>query len=164
MCKRAPSSQPAATDLPDSSSIPAPPEMHGHLIVDILTLAFVVVAAVLFLSIKVWLRRRAAAAKLAADLEAEKAAALSVKTQGTMTDSDLFDIDETLNKVYKELASHQSRLDSIEQHSLEMVSVNRILSLLPKPVLPTQEDNNSTWDFQEDYHENEEDRLQYPSV
>ena len=167
MCKPAPSSQPAAADLPDSPSIPDPPEMHGHLIVDILTLAFVVVAAVLFLSIKVWLRRRAAAAKLAADLAAEKAAALSIKTQGTMTDSDLFNIDETLNKVYKELASHQSRLDSIEQHRLEMVSVNRILSLLPKPVLPTQEDNNSTWDFQEDYHENtggEEDRLQYPSV
>ena len=167
MCKPAASSQPAAADLPDSPSIPDPPEMHGHLIVDILTLAFVVVAAVLFLSIKVWLRRRAAAAKLAADLAAEKAAALSVKTQGTMTDSDLFNIDETLNKVYKELASHQSRLDSIEQHRLEMVSVNRILSLLPKPVLPTQEDNNSTWDFQEDHHENtggEEDRLQYPTV
>ena len=41
------------------------------------------------------------------------------------------------------------------------------LSLLPKPVLPTQEDNNSTWDFQVDHHENtggEEDRLQYPTV
>ena len=167
MCKPAASSQPAAADLPDSPSIPDPPEMHGHLIVDILTLAFVVVAAVLFLSIKVWLRRRAAAAKLAADLAAEKAAALSVKTQGTMTDSDLFNIDETLNKVYKELASHQSRLDSIEQHRLEMVSVNRILSLLPRPVPPTQVDNNSSWDFQEVYHENnggEEDRLQYPSV
>ena len=167
MCKPAASSQPAAADLPDSPSIPDPPEMHGHLIVDILTLAFVVVAAVLFLSIKVWLRRRAAAAKLAADLEAEKAAALSVKTQGTMTDSDLFNIDETLDKVYKELASHQSRLDSFEQHRLEMVSVNRILSLLPRPVPPTQEDNNSSWDFQEDHHENtggEEDRLQYPSV
>ena len=108
MCKRAASSQPAAADLPDSPSNPDPSEMHGHLIVDILTLAFVVVAAVLFLSIKVWLRRRAAAAKLAADLAAEEAAALSVKTQGTMTDSDLFNIDETLNRVYKELSSHQS--------------------------------------------------------
>ena len=167
MCKPAPSSQPAAADLPDSPSTSDPPEMHGHLIVDILTLAFVVVAAVLFLSIKVCLRRRAAAAKLAADLEAEKAAALSVKTQGTMTDSDLFNIDETLDKVYKELASHQSRLDSFEQHRLEMVSVNRILSLLPRPVPSTQEDNNPSWDSQEDYHENtggEEDRLQYPSV
>ena len=167
MCKPAASSQPAAADLPDSPSFPDPSEMHGHLIVDILTLAFVVVAAVLFLSIKVCLRRRAAAAKLAADLEAEKAAALSVKTQGTMTDSDLFNIDETLNKVYKELASHQCRLDSFEQHRLEMVSVNRILSLLPRPVPPTQEDNNSSWDFQEDHHENsggEGDRLQHPTV
>ena len=149
MCKPAPSSQPAAADLPDSPSIPAPPEMHGHLIVDILTLAFVVVAAVLFLSIKVWLRRRAAAAKLAADLEAEKAAALSVKTQGTMTDSLLFDIDETLSKVYKELASHQTRLDSFEQQRLEMMSVHRVLSLLPKPALPSQGEDNYTWDFQE---------------
>ena len=169
MCKPAASSQQAAADLPDSPSNSVPPEMHGHLIVDILTLAFVVVAAVLFASIKVWLRRRAAAAKLAADLAAEEAAALSVKTQGTMTDSDLFNIDETLNKVYKELSSHQCRLDSIEQHRLEMVSLNRILSLLPKPVLPSQEDNNSTWDFQEaDNHHvdtgGEGARFQYPAV
>ena len=169
MCKPAASSQPAAADLPDSPSNPDPSEMHGHLIVDILTLAFVVVAAVLFISIKVWLKKRAAAAKLAADLAAEEAAALSVKTQGTMTDSDLFNIDETLNRVYKELSSHQCRLDSIEQHRLEMVSFNRILSLLPKPVLPSQEDNNSTWDFQEaDNHHvdtgGEGARFQYPAV
>ena len=169
MCKRAPSSQPAASDLPDTASFPAPPEMHGHLIVDILTLAFVVVAAVLFLSIKVWLRRRAAAAKLAADLEAEKAAALSVKTQGTMTDSLLFDIDETLSKVYKELASHQTRLDSFEQQRLEMMSVHRVLSLLPKPVLPSQGEDNYTWDFQEPANNpettaDEGDGFEYPSV
>ena len=140
--------------------------MHGHLIVDILTLAFVVVAAVLFLSIKVWLRRRAAAAKLAADLAAEKAAALSVKTQGTMTDSDLFNIDETLNRVYKELSYHQNRLDSMEQHRLELVNFNRILSLLPKPVLPSQED--SYIDQEADNHHvdtwGEGVRLQYPAV
>ena len=169
MCKPAASSQPAAADLPDSPSNPDPSEMHGHLIVDILTLAFVVVAAVLFLAIKIWLRRKAAAAKLAAESAAEEAAALSVKTQGTMTDSDLFNIDETLNRVYKELSSHQCRLDSIEQHRLEMVSFNRILSLLPKPVLPSQEDNNSTWDFQEaDNHHvdtgGEGARFQYPAV
>ena len=169
MCKRAPSSQPAASDLPDAASIPAPPEMHGHLIVDILTLAFVVVAAVLFLSIKVWLRRRAAAAKRAADLEAEKAAALSVKTQGTMTDSLLFDIDETLSKVYKELASHQTRLDSFEQQRLEMMSVHRVLSLLPKPVLPSQGEDNYTWDFQEPANNpettaDEGDGFEYPTV
>ena len=172
MCKPAASSQPAAADLPDSPSNPDPSEMHGHLIVDILTLAFVVVAAVLFLSIKVWLRRRAAAAKLAADLAAEEAAALSVKTQGTMTDSDLFNIDETLNRVHNELASHQTRLDSIEQLAawrLELVNFNRILSLLPKPVLPSQEDNNSSWDFQEAVNHNEDTgdegaRFHYPAV
>ena len=169
MCKRAPSSQPAASDLPDAASIPAPPEMNGHLIVDILTLAVVVVAAVLFLSIKVWLRRRAAAAKRAADLEAAKAAALSVKTQGTMTDSLLFDIDETLSKVYKELASHQTRLDSFEQQRLEMMSVHRVLSLLPKPVLPSQGEDNYTWDFQEPANNpettaDEGDGFEYPTV
>ena len=173
MCKRAPSSQPAATDLQDSSSTPAPPEMHGHLIVDILTLVSVVVAAVLFLSIRVWLRRRAAAAKRAAkraaDLEAEKAAALSVMSQGTMTDSLLFDIDETLNKVYKELASHQIRLDSFEQQRLEMMSVHRVLSLLPKPVLPSQGEDNYTWDFQEPAYNpetttDEGNGYEYPTV
>ena len=172
MCKRAASSQPAAADLPDSPSNPDPSEMHGHLIVDILTLAFVVVAAVLFISIKVWLKKRAAAAKLAADLAAEEAAALSVKTQGTMTDSDLFNIDETLNRVHNELASHQTRLDSIEQLAawrLELVNFNRILSLLPKPVLPSQEDNNSSWDFQEAVNHNEDTgdegaRFHYPAV
>ena len=68
--------------------------------------------------------------------------------------------------IEKKMAPNSSGVFSC-QHRLEMVSVNRILSLLPKPVLPNQEDNNSTWDFQEDYHENtggEEDRLQYPSV
>ena len=96
-------------------------------------------------------------------------AALSVKTQGTMTDSDLFNIDETLNRVYKELSSHQCCLDSMEQHRLEMVSFNRILSLLPKPVLPvlpSQEDNNI--DQEADNHHvdtwGEGVRLQYPAV
>ena len=166
MCKTT-SSLPTAADLPGFPDNRKPSKMNGHLLVDIFTLAFVVVAAVLFLVIKTWLRRKAAAAKSAAELAAAEPAALSVKTQGTMTDSDLFNIDETLNKVYKELSSHQCRLDSIEQHRLEMVSLNRILSLLPKPVLPSQEDNNSTWDFQEDHHENsgcEGDRLQYPTV
>ena len=169
MCKPAASSQPAAADLPDSPSNTDPSEMHGHLIVDILTLAFVVVAAVLFLVIKTLLRRRAAAAKSAAEAAAAEAAALSFKSEGTMTDSDLFNIDETLNRVHKELSSHQCRLDSMEQHRLEMVSFNRILSLLPKPVLPSQEDNNSTWDFQEAVNHNgdtgdEGARFHYPAV
>ena len=169
MCKPAASSLPAAADLPDSSGNPEPSEMNGHLLVDIFTLSFVVVAAVLFLVIKTWLRRKAAAAKSAAESAAAEAAALSVKTQGTMTDSDLFNIDETLNRVYKELSSHQSRLDSMEQLAawrLELVNFNRILSLLPKPVLPSQE--NGDVDQEADNHQadnwGEEARLQYPAV
>ena len=166
MCKPAASSLPTAADLPDSSGNPEPSEMNGHLLVDIFTLAFVVVAAVLFLVIKTWLRRKAAAAKSAAESAAAEAAALSVKTQGTMTDSDLFNIDETLNRVYKELSSHQNRLDSMEQHRLELVNFNRILSLLPKPVLPSQE--NSYVDQEADNHHvdtwGEGVRLQYPAV
>merc|ERR1712004_141680 len=143
-----------------------PSDMNGHLLVDIFTLAFVVVAAVLFLVIKTWLRRKAAAAKSAAESAAAEAAALSVKTEGTMTDSDLFNIDETLNRVYKELSSHQNRLDSMEQHRLELVNFNRILSLLPKPVLPSQEDSHI--DQEADNHHvdpwGEGVRLQYPAV
>ena len=172
MCKPGAGSQPAAADQPDSPSNTDPSEMHGHLIVDILTLAFVVVAATLFLIIKFVLRRRAAAAKAAAEAAAAEAVARSFKSEGTMTDSDLFNIDETLNRVHNELASHQTRLDSIEQLAawrLELVNFNRILSLLPKPVLPNQEDNNSPWDFQEAANnlENttgEGDGFQYPTV
>ena len=172
MCKPGAGSQPAAADQPDSPSNTDPSEMHGHLIVDILTLAFVVVAVTLFLIIKFVLRRRAAAAKAAAEAAAAEAVARSFKSEGTMTDSDLFNIDETLNKVHNELASHQTRLDSIEQLAawrLELVNFNRILSLLPKPVLPNQEDNNYPWDFQEAANnlENttgEGDGFQYPTV
>ena len=166
MCKPAASSLPAAADLPDSSGNPEPSEMNGHLLVDIFTLAFVVVAAVLFLVIKTWLRRKAAAAKSAAESAAAEAAALSVKTEGTMTDSDLFNIDETLNRVYKELSSHQNRLDSMEQNRLELVNFNRLLSLLPKPTLPRQEDSYINQE-DDNYHVDswgEEDRIQYPAV
>ena len=172
MCKPGATSLPAAADLPDSPSNTDPAEMHGHLIVDILTLAFVVVAVTLFLIIKALLRRRAAAARAVAEAAAAEAAARSFKSEGTMTDSDLFNVDESLNRVHNELASHQSRLDSIEQLAtwrLEMVNFNRILSLLPRPVLPSQENNNSPWDFQEpaDHLENttgEEDGFEYPTV
>ena len=172
MCKPGASSQPAAADLPDSPSNTDPAAMHGHLIVDILTLAFVVVAVTLFLIIKALLRRRAAAARAVAEAAAAEAAARAFKSEGTMTDSDLFNVDETLNRVHNELASQESRLDSIEQLAtwrLEMVNFNRILSLLPRPVLPSQENNNSPWDFQEaaDHLENttgEGDGYEYPTV
>ena len=166
MCKPAASSLPAAADLPDSSGNPEPSDMNGHLLVDILTLAFVVVAAVLFLVIKTWLRRKAAAAKSAAESAAAEAAALSVKTEGTQTDSDLFNIDATLNRVYQELSSHQHRLDSMEQNRLELVNFNRLLSLLPKPTLPRQEDSYINQEA-DNYHVDswgEGGRLQYPAV
>ena len=165
MCKTT-TSLPTAADLPGSPDNREPSKMNGHLLVDIFTLCFVVAVVVLFLVIKTWLRRKAAAAKSAAESAAAEAAALSVKTEGTMTDSDLFNIDETLNRVYKELSSHQNRLDSMEQHRLELVNFNRILSLLPKPVLPSQED--SYIDQEADNHHvdtwGEEVRLQYPAV
>ena len=166
MCKPAASSLPTAADLPDSSGNPEPTEMNGHLLVDIFTLAFVVVAVVLFLVIKTWLRRKAAAAKSAAESAAAEAAALSVKTEGTQTDSDLFNIDETLNRVYKELSSHQLRLDSMEQNRLELVNFNRLLSLLPKPTLPRQEDSYINQEADNHHVDSwgEGDRLQYPAV
>ena len=172
MCKPGASSQPAAADLPDSPSNTDPSEMHGHLIVDILTLAFVIVAAILFLIIKSLLRRRAAAAKAAAEAAAAEAVALSFKSEGTMTDSDLFNVDETLNRVHNELASHQTRLDSIEQLAtwrLEMTNFNRILSLLPKPDLPSQGEDNYAWDFQDPANDpenttDEENGFKYPTV
>ena len=165
MCKTT-SSLPTAADLPGFPDNREPSKMNGHLLVDIFTLGFVVAVVVLFLVIKTWLRRKAAAATAAAESAAAEAAALSVKTEGTQTDSDLFNIDETLNRVYKELSSHQSRLDSMEQNRLELVNFNRILSLLPKPALPRQEDSYINQE-DDNYHVDswgEGDRLQYPAV
>ena len=158
MCKTT-TGLPTATDLPGSPDNREPSKMNGHLLVDIFTLCFVVAVVVLFLVIKTWLRRKATAA-------AAEAAALSVKTEGTQTDSDLFNIDETLNRVYKELSSHQHRLDSMEQNRLELVNFNRLLSLLPKPTLPRQEDSYINQE-DDNYHVDswgEGDRLQYPAV
>ena len=146
--------------------------MNGHLIVDVLTLAFCVVAVTLFLIIKAVLRKRAAAAKAVVDAAAAEAAARSFKSEGTMTDSDLFNVDESLNRLHNELASHQTRLESIEQLAtwrLEMTNFNRILSLLPKPDLPSQGEDNYTWDFQEPANNPENttgegDGFEYPTV
>ena len=83
-----------------------------------------------------------------------------------MTDSALFNIDETLNRVYQELSSHQHRLDSMEQSRLELVNFNRLLSFLPKPTLPKQEDSYINQEA-DNYHVDswgEEDRIQYPAV
>ena len=65
MCKAGPS-LPSATDLPSSLANPEPPEMDGHLFVDIFTLCFVVVVVLLYLVLKTWQRKKAAAAAAAA--------------------------------------------------------------------------------------------------
>ena len=66
---------PAAADPQNSPSNTDPAKMHGHLIVDVVTLVFVVVAVTLFLIIKAVLRKRAAAAKAVVDAAAAEAAA-----------------------------------------------------------------------------------------
>ena len=163
MCK-ATTSLPTATDLPGSLDNREPPKMDGHLLVDIFTLCFVVAVVVLFLVLKTWQRRKAAAAAAAAEAAAAAAAALSVQTEGTQTDS-LFNIDDTLNRVYKELTTHQQCLDSIEQSRLEMVNFNRLLSFLPKPTLPKEEDGFINQDADNSYVDSwGENRIQYPAV
>ena len=163
MCKATPS-LPTATDLPGSLDNREPPKMDGHLFVDIFTLCFVVAVVVLYLVLKTWQRKKAAAAAAAAEAAAAAAAALSVQTEGTQTDS-LFNIDDTLNRVYKELTTHQQRLDSIEQSRLEMVNFNRLLSFLPKPTLPKEEDGFTNQDADNSYVDSwGENRIQYPAV
>ena len=96
---------------------------------------------------------------------AAAAAALSVQTEGTQTDNSLFNIDDTLNRVYQELSTHQQRLDSIEQSRLEMVNFNRLLSFLPKPTLPKEEDGFTNQDADNSYVDSwGENRIQYPAV
>ena len=99
MCKATPS-LPTATDLPGSLVNPEPPKMDGHLFVDIFTLCFVVAVVLLYLVLKTWQRKKAAAAAAAAEAAAAAAAALSVQTEGTQTDSSLFNIDDTLNRAH----------------------------------------------------------------
>ena len=164
MCKASPS-LPTATDLPSSLVNPEPPEMDGHLFVDIFTLCFVVVVVLLYLVLKTWQRKKAAAAAAAADAAAAAAAALSVQTEGTQTDNPLFNIDDTINRLYQELSTHQQRLDSIEQSRLEMVNFNRLLSFLPKPTLPKEEEGFTHQDSADPYEGSwGENRIQYPAV
>ena len=159
MCKARPS-LPTATDSPSSLVNPEIPQMNSHLIVDIVTLCIVVAVALLFLALKTWQRKKAAAATAAA-----AAAALSVQTEGTQTDNPLFNIDDSINRLYQELSTHQQRLDSIEQSRLEMVNFNRLLSFLPKPTLPKEEDGFTNQDTDNSYVDSWGDnRNQYPAV
>ena len=76
-----------------------------------------------------------------------------------------FNIDDTINRLYQELSTHQQRLDSIEQSRLEMVNFNRLLSFLPKPTLPKEEDGFTHQDTDNSYVDSWGDnRNQYPAV
>ena len=162
MCK-AGHSLPSASDLPSSQANPEhpdPPKMDGHLFVDIFTLCFVVVVVLLYLVLKTWQRKKAA------DAAAAAAAAFSVHTEGTQTDDPLFNgLDDTINRLYQELSSHQHRLDSIEANRLEMVNFNRLLSFLPKPNLPKEKEDFTHQDSADPYDGSwGENRIQYPAV
>ena len=81
------------------------------------------------------------------------------------TNNPLFNIDDTINRLYQELSTHQQRLDSIEQNRLEMVNFNRLLSFLPKPTLPKEEDGFTHQDTDDSYIDSWGDnRNQYPAV
>ena len=147
MCK-AGYSLASASDSPSSQTDPVHPDpskMDGHLVVDILTLCFVVVVAFLYLVFRTWMKRKAAAAAREAEEAAAAAAALAVHSEATQTDVPLFfGLDDAVNRLHQKLTSHQHRLDSIEAHRLEMVNFNRLVSLLPfpRPNLPKMDENH----------------------
>ena len=172
MCK-AGHSLPSASDLPSSQTNPEHPDpskMDGHLFVDIFTLCFVVVVALLYLVFKTWQKKKAVAAAKAAEAAAAAAAALAVHTEATQTDDPLlFGLDDAINRLHQKLSSHQHRLDSIEAYRLEMVNFNRLLSLFPRPNLPKEEEDLSHQDsanpydgFGDDF--GNENRTKYPAV
>ena len=160
MCKGRPS-LPTASDSPSSLVNSENPQMNSHLIVDIVTLCIVVAIALLFLALRAWQRKKAAAATAAA----AAAAALSVQSEGTQTDNPVFNIDDTINRLSLELSSHQQCLDSIEQGRLEMVTINRLLSFLPKSAYSKEEDGFSDQDIATSYDGSwGGNRNQYPAV
>ena len=142
MCKGRPG-LPSASDSPTSSDNSENPQMDTHLIVDTATLCVVVAIALLFLAFRAWQKRKAA---------------LSVQSVGTQTDNPVLNIDSTINRLSLELSTVQQRLDSIDQGSLKTVTINRLLSMLPKSTYFKKEDgsfdqnngssfdqNNGTW-------------------
>ena len=149
MCKARPS-LPTASDSPSSLVNSENPQMNSHLIVDIVTLCIVVAIALLFLALRAWQRKKAA---------------LSVQSEGTQTDNPVFNIDDTINRLSLELSTHQQRLDSIEQGRLEMVTINRLLSFLPKSAYSKEEDGFSDQDIATSHDGSwGGNRNQYPAV
>ena len=147
MCK-AGHSLASASDSPSPQTDPVhpvPSKMDGHLVVDILTLCFVVVMAFIYLVFRTWMKRKAAAAAREAEEAAAAAAALAVHSEATQTDDPLFfGLDDAVNSLHQQLTSHQHRLESMEAHRLEMVNFNRLVSLLPfpRPNLPKMDENH----------------------
>ena len=126
MCKGRPG-LPTASDSTTSSDNSENPQMDTHLIVDTATLCVVVAIALLFLAFRAWQKRKAA---------------LSVQSVGTQTDNPVLNIDSTINGLSQELSTVQQRLDSIEQGRLENVTINRLLSMLPKSAYYNEEDGS----------------------
>ena len=145
MCKAGHSLASASDSLSSQTDPmhPVPSKMDGHLVVDILTLCFVVVAAFIYLVFRTWMKRKAAAAAREAEKAAAAAAARAFHSEATQTDVPLFfGLDDAVNRLHQKLTSHQHRLDSIEAYRLEMVNFNRLLSLFPRPNLPKVDEDH----------------------
>ena len=157
MCKPGQRSA-SAPDQQDSQSDPdlaVPLSMNGHLVVDIVTLGLFVLAALLYLACRLWLKRKAVkaarkaeealAAKAAREAEEALAAAASkVRSEASQTELPVFfGLDDAVNRLHQQLISHQHQLDSMEAQRLQWVNFNRLISLLPfpKPNLPKMDES-----------------------
>ena len=151
MCKpgHSPAIAPDSQGSQSDPDLPVPSRMHEHLVVDIVTLCFIVVVALLYLVFRYWQKRKAAAAakeaEEAAAAAAASAAASAVHSEATQTELPLFfGLDDAVNRLHQQLTSHQHRLDSMEAQRLEWVNFNRLVSLLPfpRPNLPKMDENH----------------------
>ena len=146
MCKpgHSPASAPDSQGSQSDPDLPVPSRMHGHLVVDIVTLCLIVVVALLYLVFRYWQKRKAAKAAREAEEAALAAAASKVHSEATQTELPLFfGLDDAVNRLHQQLTSHQHRLDSMEAQRLEWVNFNRLVSLLPfpRPNLPKMDEN-----------------------
>ena len=147
MCKpgHSPAIAPDSQGSQSDSDLPVPSRMHEHLVVDIATLCFIVVVALLYLVFRYWQKRKVAAAAKEAEEAAAAAAASAVHSEATQTELPLFfGLDDAVNRLHQQLTSHQHRLDSMETQRLEWVNFNRLVSLLPfpRPNLPKMDENH----------------------
>ena len=147
MCKpgHSPAIAPDSQGSQSDPDLPVPSRMHEHLVVDIATLCFIVVVALLYLVFRYWQKRKVAAAAKEAEEAAAAAAASAVHSEATQTELPLFfGLDDAVNRLHQQLTSHQHRLDSMEAQRLEWVNFNRLVSLLPfpRPNLPKMDEDH----------------------